>query len=74
MWVSFHLHEDDIDPGFDFGFGGGVQYVVYKGLFIGGEFGSDIGVFTDDEEELDPGDDGYGLYIIDFKALIGYYF
>jgi hypothetical protein len=71
---------DDVDPGFDFGFGGGVQYVVYKGLFIGGEFGADLGIYFEggddpDDVEVAPGpDDDYGLYIIDFKALIGYYF
>ena len=71
---------DDVDPGFNFGFGGGVQYVVYKGLFIGGEFGADMGIYFEDDDDPDEwgtapgGDDDYGLYIIDFKALIGYYF
>ena len=67
---------DEADPGFDFGFGGGVQYVVYKGLFIGGEFGADMGIYFEDEDgdQFGDPDDDYGLYIIDFKALIGYYF
>jgi hypothetical protein len=70
---------DDVDPGFNFGFGGGVQYVVYKGLFIGGEIGADLGIYFEDDDpddwEVAPGrDDDYGLYLLDFKALIGYYF
>lgn len=71
---------NDVDPGFTFGFGGGVQYVVYKGLFLGGEIGADMGIYFEDDDDADelgvaPGpDDDYGLYIFDFKALIGYYF
>lgn len=63
---------DDTDLGFSFGFGGGVQYVVYEGLFVGGDFGFDVGVYTNDENDI--GDDDYGVYLIDLKGLIGYYF
>jgi hypothetical protein len=63
---------DDTDVGFSFGFGGGVQYVVYEGLFVGGDLGFDIGAYTNDE--VDIGDDDYGVYLLDLKALVGYYF
>jgi hypothetical protein len=65
--------EFDADPGFNFGLGGGVQYVVWKGLFVGGEIGFDLGAFTDDEADQFE-DDDYGIFIFDFRALIGYYF
>ncbi len=77
---GFGREYNDVDPGFNFGFGGGVQYVVYKGLFIGGEFGADLGIYFEDDGDPDeisvaPGpDEDYGLFIVDFKALIGYYF
>lgn len=64
--------ETDVDPGFNFGFGGGAQYVVWKGLFVGGELGFDMGVYANSEDDFD--DNNYGVYLFDFKALVGYYF
>lgn len=64
--------DGDTDPGFDVGLGGGAQYVVWKGLFVGGELGFDLGIYTNDE--VDIGDDDFGVYLFDLKALVGYYF
>ena len=63
---------DEADFGFDFGFGGGVQYFVWEGLFVGGELGFDVGVYVDGENVI--GDDEFGVYLMDLKALVGYAF
>lgn len=69
--VPFFPTYEDTDYGFNFGFGGGVQYIVWEGLFVGGELGFDVGIYIDDER---PIDDDYGVYLMDLKALVGYNF
>ena len=63
---------EDTDPGFNLGLGGGLQYVVYKGLFVGGEIGADLGFYTNDEADF--GNDDFNAYLVDVKGLLGYYF
>ena len=63
---------EDTDPGFNLGLGAGLQYVVWKGLFIGGELGADLGFYTDDEADF--GDESFNAYLLDLKGLVGYYF
>lgn len=72
----FRIEEDDSDLGFDFGFGGGVQYVVWRGLSVGGEVGFNFGIYPGDDEDTDaPVEDAdYGLYTFELKAVVGWWF
>ena len=63
---------EDTDLGFNLGLGAGLQYVVWKGLFVGGELGADLGFYTNDELDFGGGD--YNAYLLDLKGLVGYYF
>jgi len=72
--------EDDVDPGFNLGLGGGVQGFVWRRLTVGGELGVDLGFFAeddgdDDEIQIAPGgDDDYGAFSLDIKLLVGWWF
>jgi hypothetical protein len=66
------VSSEDTDPGFNLGVGGGLQYVVWKGLFVGGEIGADLGFYTNDEADF--GNDDFNAYLVDVKGLVGYYF
>ena len=73
----FSVEDDDTDVGFDLGFGGGVQYVVWRGLSVGGELGFNFGFYPnddDDDVDIDGVDDDYGLYTFELKATVGYWF
>jgi hypothetical protein len=64
--------DEDTDAGFNLGLGGGVQYMVWRQLFVGGELGFDLGFYTNDE--VDVGDDTYAAYTLDLKGVVGWYF
>lgn len=72
---------DDIDGrdsavGFNVQFGGGVQGIVYKNLFLGGEVDFDLGFYFegDDDDWRNNDDDDFAIYQVGFEFLIGWYF
>ncbi|WP_146157474.1 hypothetical protein [Enhygromyxa salina] len=56
--------------------GGGVQGIVYKNLFLGGEIDVDLGLFFDDDNRdwRDNNDDDFSIYTVAFEFMIGWYF
>jgi hypothetical protein len=72
---------DDVDGsetafGFNAQFGGGVQGIVYKNLFLGGEVDFDLGFYFEGDEDDWRGnnDDDFAIYSVAFEFLIGWYF
>ena len=74
---------DDIDgrrsaPGFNVQVGGGVQGIVWKNLFLGGEVDVDFGYFFHDRdydwEGDDFNDDDFQVQQVAIEFLIGWYF
>jgi hypothetical protein len=57
-------------------FGAGVQGIVYKNLFLGGEIDVDLGLFFDGDNNGWRGnnDDGFSIYQAAFEFTIGWYF
>lgn len=72
----FDLDEDRSAPGFSFQLGGGVQGIVYRNLFLGGEFDVDLGQFYEDDEDdfLFNDDDDFAIYQVTIEFLVGWYF
>jgi hypothetical protein len=56
--------------------GGGVQGIVYKNLFLGGEVDVDVGLYFegDDNVWVDNADDDFTLMQVAFEFMIGWYF
>lgn len=74
---GFAFDQRDTDVGFNLGFGGGVQYLVWRRLAIGGELGFDLAFMSEkDDDDLDFGDprEGYGLYMLDLKVMASWWF
>jgi hypothetical protein len=63
-------------PGFNVQFGGGVQGIVYKNLFLGGEVDFDAGLFFEGDENdwVDNDDDDFRVMQVAFEFMIGWYF
>ncbi len=64
----------DSAPGFNVQFGGGVQGIVYKNLFLGGEVDFDFGLYSRDPDEWDNEDDDFSVYQVAVEFVIGWYF
>lgn len=74
---GFVIDQRDTDVGFVLGFGGGVQYLVWRRLAIGGELGFDLAFMSEkDDDDLDIGDprEGYGFHTLDLKLLASWWF
>jgi hypothetical protein len=56
--------------------GGGVQGIVYKNLFLGGEVDVDLGLFFEGDRNNWRGnnDDDFSFYSVAFEFTIGWYF
>lgn len=57
-------------------FGGGVQGIVYKNLFLGGEVDFDAGLFFEGNENdwTNNNDDDFRMLQVAFEFMIGWYF
>ena len=57
-------------------FGGGIQGIVYKNLFLGGEVDFDLGYYFEGDEDdwRNNDDDDFAIYQVAFEFLIGWYF
>ena len=60
--------------GFNVQFGGGVQGIVWKNLFLGGEVDFDLGLFYDNDNNGWRSDDDFSVFAVSFEFLIGWYF
>jgi hypothetical protein len=69
-------HGRDAAFGFNAQFGGGVQGIVYKNLFLGGEVDFDLGFYFegDDDDWRGNADDDFAIHSVAFEFLIGWYF
>ena len=84
FWVwdyDVPFFDDDIDGresafGFNAQFGGGVQGIVYKNLFLGGEIDFDLGFYFegDDDDWRGNDDDDFTIFSVAFEFMIGWYF
>lgn len=75
--LNADFHEDDTDVGFNLGLGAGIQVIVWRGLFVGGELGFDLGFYGEDDDDdirVDLDGDDYGFYALDIKAIVGWMF
>jgi hypothetical protein len=63
-------------PGFNMQLGGGVQGIVWKNLFLGGEFDFDLGFFFEDRanEFGFNNDDDFAIHQLTVEFLVGWYF
>jgi len=75
---DWDLDDSDGAPGFNVQFGGGVQGMVAKNFFLGGEFDVDVGFYFDDFDENDNNwrgrNDDFALYQVAFEFILGWYF
>jgi hypothetical protein len=57
-------------------FGGGVQGIVWKNLFLGGEIDFDVGLFFegDNNDWVNNDDDDFTVMQVAFEFMIGWYF
>ena len=72
----FDVDETRSAPGFNMQLGGGVQGIVYRNLFLGGELDIDLGLFYEDDGDEIPfnGDDDFAIHQVTIEFLIGWYF
>lgn len=69
------LRGNNSAPGFNTQLGGGVQGIVWKNLFIGGEVDVDVGLyFEGDPDDWDNGDEDFGIYSVAFEVMVGWVF
>jgi len=64
-------------PGFNMQFGGGIQGIVYKNLFLGAEVDFDLGWFARDRDQgfwLERDRDGFEIHQVAVEFLLGWYF
>jgi hypothetical protein len=66
----------DSAPGFNVQFGGGVQGIVYKNLFLGGEVDFDLGLFYegDANDWANNNDDDFSIFQFAVEFVGGWYF
>lgn len=62
--------DDESEPGVQLQFGGGVQFIVWKNLMVGGELDFDVGIYDCDF----CADDDIAIFVGGLKALVGWYF
>jgi hypothetical protein len=75
--INDACRDSDGAPGFNVQFGGGVQGMVYKNLFLGGEVDFDFGFYFDgDNDDNWRGNDrdDFAIYQVSVEFLIGWYF
>lgn len=65
-----NFDNDDSEPGFQFQIGGGVQFIVWRNLMVGGELDIDLGFYDCDF----CADDDLAIVVGGLKALVGWYF
>jgi hypothetical protein len=72
----FDLDGSDSAPGFNVQFGGGVQGIVYKNFFLGGEVDFDLGLFFEGDESdwTNNADDDFSVFSVGFEFMLGWYF
>ncbi|PRP91304.1 hypothetical protein ENSA5_56530 [Enhygromyxa salina] len=70
------INGDDSAVGFNVQFGGGVQGIVYKNLFLGGEIDFDLGLFYEGDagDWRGNADDDFSIFQVAFEFTIGWYF
>jgi hypothetical protein len=63
-------------PGFNVQFGGGMQGIVWKNLFLGGEIDFDLGLFYEGNSNdwTNNADDDFSIFSVAFEFTIGWYF
>jgi hypothetical protein len=71
-----NLNGGNSAPGVNVQFGGGMQGIVYKNLFLGGEVDVDLGLFFEGNGNDWTGnnDDDFAIYSVAFEFMIGWYF
>ncbi len=74
--ILFDLDERRSAPGFNFQLGAGVQAIVWRGLYLGGEVDADLGLFfeKDDEGIGFNDDDDFSIHQVSIEFIIGYTF
>ena len=67
--------DSDGAPGFNVQFGGGIQGMVYKNLFLGGEVDFDFGFYFDDDDNWrGRANDDFTVYQVSVEFILGWYF
>ncbi|NVB42699.1 hypothetical protein G6O69_33060 [Pseudenhygromyxa sp. WMMC2535] len=59
--------------GLNMQFGGGIQGMIWRNLFLGGEFDFDLGFFFDEDRDLSS-DDDFAIHQVTIEFMIGWYF
>lgn len=72
----FDVDRSESAPGFNMQLGGGVQGIVWKNLFLGGEVDVDLGFFFEEDPNQFgfDNDDDFAIHMVTFEFLIGWYF
>lgn len=70
-WNNALFDDTEAFGGVNMQLGGGVQGMVYRNLFLGGEFDVDLGFYFDDDNRFN---DDFGYHVASMKFLIGWYF
>ncbi|MFV8749288.1 hypothetical protein ACNOYE_01925 [Nannocystaceae bacterium ST9] len=71
-WNNAVFDDTEAFGGVNFQLGGGVQGIVYRNLFLGGEFDIDLGFYFDSSDRIY--DDDFQYHMATLKFLIGWYF
>jgi hypothetical protein len=61
-------------PGLNVQFGGGIQGIVYKNFFLGGEIDFDFGYYFGDDDRWRNNRRDFAIYQVAFEFLLGWYF
>ncbi|MFO7566441.1 MAG: hypothetical protein R6X02_27610 [Enhygromyxa sp.] len=64
----------DSVAGLNVQFGGGIQGIVYKNFFLGGEVDFDLGYYFDSDNSDWLDDDDFSIYQVSFEFILGWYF
>ncbi|MCA9683123.1 MAG: hypothetical protein KC457_13065 [Myxococcales bacterium] len=72
----FNVDTSHMAPGFNMQLGGGVQGMIWKNLFLGGEVDVDLGFFFEDDPNDfgNDNDDTFVIHQVTLEFLIGWYF
>lgn len=68
------LDDSEAAPGFIMQIGGGVQGVVWRSLFLGGELDFDLGFFEWDDDRFLFVDNDFEIHTMGLKFILGWYF
>ena len=72
-WDNPVFDDTEAFGGINFQFGAGVQGIVYRNLFLGGEFDFDAGLYFVDDDDFDNDWDDFDYTTATLKFLIGRY-